>query len=140
MITHGVQRGAGVPWLILTTLQALVLARFGSNYDDIRLSTAGVIFLGTPHDGTDAAALGEKIAKVLGNNAKLLASLKSQSSELFGLSRDFDAEYQELKVICYYEKLDRQFIKGMVNMEVSVAFCLCYAQFADPRVDCKQNV
>jgi hypothetical protein len=63
------------------------------------------------------------IAKALGNNAKLLSSLKSQSSELFGLSRDFDAEYQELKAICYYEKLERQFVKGIVNMEVTITFC-----------------
>jgi hypothetical protein len=129
-----------MPWLIITNLQALVLARFGSSYEDIRLSTAGVVFLGTPHDGSDAAALGEKIAKILGNNARLLASLKSQSSELFGLSRDFDAEYQELKAICYYEKVERQFIGGMVNLEVRVTFYSYHTHLTDPRVDCKQKV
>ena len=40
---------------VLSSSQALVLADHGNTFRDIRLSTAGIIFLGTPHQGSEAA-------------------------------------------------------------------------------------
>ena len=43
---------------VLSSPQALVLADHGNTFRDIRLSTARIIFLGTPHQGSEAAVYG----------------------------------------------------------------------------------
>ena len=45
---------ARVP-LVLSSLQALVLADHGDGFRDFGLTTAEIIFLGTPHQGSEAA-------------------------------------------------------------------------------------
>lgn len=49
--------------------------------EDIKRSTVGIIFLGTPHGGTDIADYGAFIAKLKGNDASLVESLKPAEKE-----------------------------------------------------------
>ena len=94
------------------------LSDHGDKYKDIRLSTAGILFLGTPHSGTDAVMKGKWIAAVAGNDATLLESLKSGSTELFHVAQDFSSGTKDLSIVCYYEKEERAYLGGLQNVKV----------------------
>lgn len=81
-----------------------MLANHGDTFIDIRLSTAGIVFLGTPHDGSDIAAHGVWLAKAVGHDKTLLESLKRNSPALYDIARDFDASYRNTDIVCFYEK------------------------------------
>ena len=52
-----------------------MLASNRPNYEDIKRSTAGIIFLGTPHGGTEIADYAAFIAKLKRNDPSLVESL-----------------------------------------------------------------
>ncbi|KAL9099731.1 MAG: hypothetical protein Q9163_004809 [Psora crenata] len=87
----------------LVIKQALVLANHGDEYKNIRLSTAGIVFLGTPHQGCDAAGYGVWFARIAGKDKTLLESLKRSSPALHDLGRDFEASHRNTDVVCFYE-------------------------------------
>lgn len=89
--------------------QALVLADHGDTYRDIRLSTAGIIFLGTPHEGSDAAIYGVRLAQAVGHDTALLESLTKNSTALYGIARDFEASYSDTDIVCFYETKDKAY-------------------------------
>ena len=102
-------------------MKALVLANHGDRYEDIKSSTAGILFLGTPHSGSDSATKGKWIATVAGNDTTLLESLKSGSTELFHIGQDFSAGSRDLSIVCYYEKRESSYIGGLHKVEASEA-------------------
>jgi hypothetical protein len=75
--------------------------------------------LGTPHEGSPLASYGEWIANIAGNDTTLLQSLKPGADEVFNISRDFQGAYQDLEIICYYEKKQASYIGGIIKREVS---------------------
>lgn len=89
---------------MLSSRQALVLADHGEDFKDIRLSTAGIVFLGTPHQGSDAAVYGVWLAKIARHDATMLESLKRDSPALYDIAWDFDKSYRNADVVCFYEK------------------------------------
>lgn len=91
---------------VLSSPQALVLADHGDTFRDIRLSTAGIIFLGTPHQGSDAAMYGGWLAHAAGYDKTLLESLKRNSPALHNIARDFEASYSNADIVCFYEDKD----------------------------------
>ena len=84
-------------------MQALVLADHGDTFRNIRLSTAGIVFLGTPHQGSDTAVYGVWLTQAVGNNPTLLESLKTNSSVLHEVARDFEASHGGSDTVCFYE-------------------------------------
>ncbi len=72
----------------------MVLASNRPDCEDIKRSTAGVLFLGTPHEGTDVAGYGSFIAKLKRNDPSLIQSLKPTDEDLYALSLDFAAGYR----------------------------------------------
>ncbi|MCJ1466426.1 hypothetical protein MMC07_005045 [Pseudocyphellaria aurata] len=82
---------------------ALVLANHGKDFNDIRLSTAGIIFLGTPHHGSDAAVYGLWLAQAVGHDKTLLESLRKNSPALYEIARDFETSYRDTDIVCFYE-------------------------------------
>ena len=90
----------------VSSLQALILTDHGNAFKDIRLSTAGIIFLGTPHQGSDAAAFDTWLAQVAGHDTTLLESLKRNTSCLHAIARDFEASYSDADVVYFYENQD----------------------------------
>ena len=94
---------------ILNALQALVVAVHGAHYSDIRLSTAGIVFLGTPHQGSEAAKYALWFARMQGLETRLLESLKRNSDDLHHIARDFEASYAEADIVCYYEDTDASY-------------------------------
>ncbi|GAW21162.1 hypothetical protein ANO14919_106790 [Xylariales sp. No.14919] len=89
--------------------EALNIADHGDDYADIRLSVAGIIFLGAPFRGSDLAVYGKWIAKVSGRDTTLLRLLQKDNSYLHGLSRDFWASYGNRDVLCFYESKDAEY-------------------------------
>ena len=86
-----------------------MLADHGDQFRDIRLSTAGIIFLGTPHQGSDAAVYGVWLAQAAGRDKTLLECLKRNSPALHDIARDFEASYSNADIVCFYENKDASY-------------------------------
>ena len=95
--------------IILICSQALVLANHGDGFRDIRLSTVGIIFLGTPHQGSDAAVYGMWLAQAARHDKTLLESLKRNSPALHDVARDFETSYGSVDVVCFYENKEASY-------------------------------
>ncbi|MCJ1242271.1 hypothetical protein MMC14_010278, partial [Varicellaria rhodocarpa] len=93
----------------LVIKQALVLANHGDDFKDIRLSTAGIIFLGTPHQGSNAAVYGMWLAQAARYDKTLLESLKKSSAVLHDIARDFETSYRSVDVVCFYENKEASY-------------------------------
>jgi len=91
--------------------EALALASINSKFEDVKRSIAGVIFLGTPHDGTDLAGFATFIATVKQNDPSLVKSLMPEARELFEASRDFASGYSDLPVMCFFESAPTDYTK-----------------------------
>ena len=98
--------------------QALVLASNRPNFQNIKSSTAGVVFLGTPHGGTDIAGYAAFIAKLKSNDSTLVESLKSSDESLLALSHDFAFGYKHLSIICFYETMENRYLGGHAKFQV----------------------
>ncbi|KAF1937380.1 hypothetical protein EJ02DRAFT_385756, partial [Clathrospora elynae] len=94
----------------LVIQQALAIAVHGSSYTDLRLSVSGIIFLGTPFQGSGEAAYAQWLAMLIrlqekkGNKYTLLKTLQKDSAGLHALSIDFWRSYGEYDMTCFYEK------------------------------------
>jgi hypothetical protein len=93
--------------------QALVLA--GELHTDgrhlgVSSSTAGIVFLGTPHSGSKLAGLGKIVAsftKVIGSRTDLLELVGEESREAASLHDRFLKGYQkQAQIVCFYECVD----------------------------------
>ncbi|KAM0798676.1 hypothetical protein BDR22DRAFT_891074 [Usnea florida] len=102
----------------LVVKQALVLASNRSDCEDIRSSTTGAVFLGTPHEGTTIAQWASFLAIVKGNDSKLLEQLQPKAEMLYDLSHDFASGYQHLKTVCFYEKVGNTYVGGMLDLTI----------------------
>lgn len=87
--------------------QALSLADHGSDYADIKDSTAGILFLGGPMQGSEAASMASKIERVFFIESSILKTLEPGSHDLARLNRNFMAGYAKLKPVCFYETIDQ---------------------------------
>ncbi|OBT53414.1 hypothetical protein VE04_05677 [Pseudogymnoascus sp. 24MN13] len=91
--------------------QAILSSRLNSKYKCIAESTVGVIFLGTPHRGCEAAKWGVLIASLgglLGSAEKgILEGLQKQSGTLKDRLHDFSSWLfsESIPVVCYWEQL-----------------------------------
>lgn len=88
-------------------------------FTDIRLSVAGVIFLGAPFQGSNAAFFGKWLARLSRRDPGLLESSEKDSSNLQALSRDFWGSHGDWDLVCFYE--DREADYGPWKAHV----CLC---------------
>ena len=102
----------------LVVKQALVLASNRSDCEDIRSSTTGVVFLGTPHEGTTIAQWASFLAIIKGNDSKLLEQLQPKTEMLYDLSHDFASGYQHLKPVSFYEKLGHTYAGGTLDLTI----------------------
>lgn len=82
------------------------MAKHDDTFKDIRMATAGILFLGTPYQGSSAAEYGVLLARALGNNTNPLETLKKNSQTLHEVARNFDASYSNMDIVSFYEKND----------------------------------
>ena len=83
-----------------------MLTDHDNDFRDIRLFTAEIIFLETPHQGSDAAVYGVWLAQAVGRDKTLLKSLKRNCSALDEIARDFDASHSTADIVYFYEDKD----------------------------------
>ena len=84
---------------------------------NVFLTTCGIIFLGTPHNGSGLAQWGKKLAKSLGvlkqTNPKIVEVLERDSEMLSRIQANFHAMIQSrnqdssrpIQITCFYEEL-----------------------------------
>jgi hypothetical protein len=87
-----------------------VLASNRPEFEDIKRCTVSIVFLGTPHAGSHIADYGAFIATVKRNDPALLESLRPTDKGLYDLSMDFAAGYKNLNVMCFYEKVQKEYV------------------------------
>jgi len=96
---------------MLSWRKALIRATLASRrFGSIRESTRGIIFLGTPHNGSSSAKYGEILAGIAralgrGSDTKLVHALREDSPELMKLARNFSDIYEDIDIFCFYELL-----------------------------------
>ena len=78
-------------------------------FTDLRLSIAGVLFLGAPFQGSDAAVFGKWLARLSRLDSTLLENLRNGSPELYALQEDFCGSYTAWDLVCFYEMSDTNF-------------------------------
>ena len=81
------------------------------DFQYLALSTVGIIFLGTPHRGTQAAGWGRFVARTgkflgLGAETSILRDLQADSENLRDLLYEFTlwANRAALRLVCYFEQ------------------------------------
>ena len=80
------------------------MANHNNAFKDLRLSVAGIIFLGTPHQGSDAAGYGKLLAQATGRDTTLLKTLTRNSQTLHEIAQDFETSYSNTNLVCFHEK------------------------------------
>jgi hypothetical protein len=86
------------------------------DFADLRLSVAGIIFLGAPLQGSNAAIFGEWLAQLLGRDSTLLQALRKDSPGLYDLSRNFWGSYADWDSVCFYENREADY--GLLKTQV----------------------
>lgn len=86
-----------------------MIAVHQQEFTDLRLSVAGIIFLGAPFQGSDVAAFGKLIAQLLGRDDKLLKSLEKNNQGQLAISRDFWGSFSNWDIICFYENIATEY-------------------------------
>lgn len=129
--------------------QALIMAGPNPQYKDLRRSVSGVVFMGTPHRGTNTAAIITKLIRVasIGFSSavrtQLINGLVADCEMLMDLSEGF--RHETIQVITFYEMWETNGL-GIV----SLPSCACLLDtrghqlmpYADdiytPRINTKQ--
>ena len=103
-------------------MQALILAHERQNiYGIVGQSVAGVVFLGTPHRGSDLAFWGAVFSRiadfaVFGRmRTDLLQSLNEKSKELGDICSQFVERGIPLQIFTIYERLKVPSIQALVS-------------------------
>jgi hypothetical protein len=85
----------------------------------VKLSTCGIIFLGTPHQGTNYSSLGHVLQNAVmlslsGKNDRLLQSLESDSKYLELHLEPFKGISSDFPIVSFFELLPTRFL-GIVS-------------------------
>lgn len=83
---------------------------------------SGIIFLGTPFQGSSVAVFGKRLAQVTGGNLSLLELLQKDNPNLHSLSKDFCDSHQDWDFVCFYENADADYT--LFKTRVSIPFDL----------------
>lgn len=96
--------------LLILICKALVYIRNDPAYADLLGITYGVIFLGTPHKGSELAGIGTTLANIARVTFRrparqLLQALETNSSALLDLSMSFRPLHTQLNLVSFCEQL-----------------------------------
>lgn len=109
----------------LVLKQALVLAQLDSHFKEIYNATYGIMFLGTPHSGSNVASFVKSVENVIyiafpGSQMNLIEDLKKDSVALFNLSDEFRRIASELEIVSFYEQRETT-IKQAQNFRIALS-------------------
>ncbi|KAN0086965.1 hypothetical protein V8E54_000653 [Elaphomyces granulatus] len=99
--------------------QALFQAKIEPQYQTISEATVGIIFLGTPHRGSDKASYGEVLANVattvMHNPAPgLIDVLRANSDALMRLTTDFRFQLPNYQICSFYEMKPMPILSSLI--------------------------
>lgn len=102
-------RSANIETQTLILRQALFGARIEARYHTLFENTLGIVFLGTPHRGSDKAKYGDILAKVATAvmhkpSSRLTSALQANSLELQLLTSEFRHQLPKHQVVSFYER------------------------------------
>lgn len=109
------------------------------DFADLRLSVAGIIFLGGPFQGSDAAIFGQWLAQLSGLESNLLKMLQKGSQDLFALSADFYGSHRNLDLVCFCEKEKAEYF-GLIKAQVRLWSLIRASSFNQLNIDCRLAV
>jgi hypothetical protein len=95
-------------------------------YSDILDRTAGLIFMGTPHRGSDKAKWASMLKELfntvgVGSSTQLLADLKRQSRTLVQINSDFvERGAKILRILSFYEMYTTEGLMSRVCIPLSL--------------------
>lgn len=100
-------------------------ARLESRYQPIKDATLGLIFIGTPHRGSDKATYGKVLANVAQfvshrPPARLLSALQTNSDILSRLTTDFRFQLPDHEVCSFFEQRP---LKGLASLVLIIITC-----------------
>lgn len=105
--------------------QAFIRAHEVERYHSLQRLIFGVIFLGTPHRGSDLASWGSMLSSVLkmgtlgtSTNSQLLKDLETNSRDLDRISKSFIARSKGLKIYSFYETEKLDMMKNLVSISL----------------------
>lgn len=126
---------------MLTRHQAIVSAsRQDSEWAAVARATAGVVFLGTPHRGCNAATWGTLIATLgqrgLGSESSILKFLESHSDALTDLLHNFSTWLwrESVPVLCCFENAATDYMNRTPLSRVSFPTLVCPTTTHSPLV------
>jgi hypothetical protein len=115
----------------LVVKQALVFAQMDKLFADIRNSTYGIIFLGTPHRGSSAADLASNLINITrlafpGIQSQLLAALEKDSSTLGDIADEFRHISSDFEIASFYEQKPTSLTGGRLGgpFEIQVSILI----------------
>ncbi|CAH0036396.1 unnamed protein product [Clonostachys solani] len=113
---------------LLISKQGLLFANQRSDYRRILQSTRGIIFMGTPHHGSEAASYAQHLTNWMSSmkqfNTKLLEALKKDSEMLENIHDDFCSLIREKRqssmesapgIVCFFEELPMRALGCVVS-------------------------
>lgn len=106
-VSRHVSVSTGIQSLILR--QALFGARIEAQYHSLFQNTLGIIFLGTPHRGSEIASYGNILANIAAAvmrkpSSRLTDALQTNSPELLQLTSEFRHQLPNYQVVSFYER------------------------------------
>uniref|UniRef100_A0A8H7NIQ7 GPI inositol-deacylase n=1 Tax=Bionectria ochroleuca TaxID=29856 RepID=A0A8H7NIQ7_BIOOC len=112
----------------LVCKEGLLFANQRSDYRQIFQSTRGIIFMGTPHHGSEAASYAQHLTNWMSSmkqvNTKLLEALKKDSEMLENIHDDFCSLIREKRqssmesapgIVCFFEELPMRALGYVVS-------------------------
>lgn len=92
-------------------------------YKSISESTIGIIFLGTPHRGSEKAAYGKVLAKIATTvlnkpPPRLVNALQTNSEALMRLTTDFRFQLPRYQVYSFYEMKPMKMFSTLVSSKM----------------------
>ena len=104
-------------------IQALFQAKLEHRYNSISESTIGIVFLGTPHRGSEKAAYGKVLATlataVLNKpSPRLVNALQVNSEALMSLRTNFRFQLPKYQVYSFYEMKPMKMLTTLVSTKM----------------------
>ena len=104
----------------------MIRSRADPRFEAVKTSTFGIVFLGTPHRGSEATSLAQilaNIAKVTFKSPKtqLLKSLEKESAELMDLLEDFSHIHSSVQIVSCYEQKETAYKRGLFQTKIMVS-------------------
>lgn len=98
------------------------MAHAQPKFESIKNTTYGLVFLGTPHRGSDLASLAETVAKIASVafgkrriQTQLLKTLRENSQQLQDLAEEFTELHSLYKIVTCFEQKKTAFSKGLFS-------------------------